>query len=324
MSNRRTTEGLSADTASVAPNLARFYDAVQGTFPMLRRTLAEYVTDLQSRPGYAAEADRLVDLAARLAARVGMTHDDLLGAYADFCITFLREQDEFLKTGEFRNAAKGFEEVRVEVYENDEYMKSYMLGHLLSCAVFPHHYEQYRFFMERFVPASPANASVCEFGVGHGLWVTSFLAHSPARRGYGCDISPTSLELARHMAELHGIDSGRLELELADAVKLDLKGKVYDAHIASGVLEHIEDPEGFLKKIRPNLQANVGRLFTMVPTNTAHPDHLILFTKVDEIRAMFQRAAWATADECVQDAGAPIGDDARVPQVHVGVFRRAA
>ncbi len=266
-------------------------------------------------------------LAIRLAERMGLSYDDLLGAYADFCITFLREQEIFLQTGEFRNAARGFEEVRVEVYENDEYMRHYMLGHLLSCAVFPHHYEQYRFFMERFVPALPADALVCEFGVGHGLWIASFLAHSPGRRGFGCDISPTSLELARHMIALHGISTDRVTLDLSDAVKHDLQGVVYYGMIASGLLEHIEDPEGFLKRVWPNLRPGSGRLFTMVPTNTAHPDHLILFTQIEEIQAMFARARLQAADECVQAAGAPAGtagQDTRIPMVHVGILRQAA
>jgi 2-polyprenyl-3-methyl-5-hydroxy-6-metoxy-1,4-benzoquinol methylase len=309
---------------NAAGELARFCQAVHSNFPILRRTLASYISELYPRPGYLVQAERLMGLALQLSERIGLSYDDLLGAYAEFCIAHLREQDEFLKTGEFRNASKGFEEVRLEVYENDEYMKSYMLGHLLTCAVFPHHFEQYQFFMNRFVPSLPANATVCEFGVGHGLWITSFLAHSAGRRGFGCDISPTSLMLAQHMAEIRGIGADRINLVLADAVKHDLSGKVYDAAIASGVLEHIEDPEGFLKKIRSNLTPHTGRLFTMVPTNTALPDHLILFNEIAEIQAMYQRAGMFLDAEEVSSARAPANDDGRIPEVHVGIFGRAA
>jgi hypothetical protein len=67
-----------------------------------------------------------------------------------------------------------------------------------------------------------------------------------------------------------------------------------------------------------------GRLFTMVPTNTAHPDHLILFTEVGEIQTMFRRAGWFPALEAVSSAGASASQDPRVSEVHIGIFGRAA
>ena len=187
-------------------------------------------------------------LALELGERIGLTYDgDVLDAYADFCLTFLREQSEFLNTGVYRNAAEGFEKVKHEVYENDEYMTHYMLGHLLSCAVFPHHYHQYRFFMDSFVPATSAAARVFEFGLGHALWFSSFLRGGAARHGDACDISPLCVRLAGQMMAARGIAPESFRLHHADAVRfLTLGDQSYDAMIASGLLEHIEDPWTFL------------------------------------------------------------------------------
>jgi SAM-dependent methyltransferase len=223
--------------------------------------------------------------------------EGLLDAFAEFCLTFLREQQEFLKTGEYRNAALGFEHVRAEVYDDDGYMTSYMVGHLLSCVVFPHHHEQYRFFQTRFVPALSADARIFEFGQGHGLWLSECLGGHPLRHGIGCDVSRRCVTMAGDMMRLRGIGPDRVSLFHGDAVQHDLGSTVYDGMIASGLLEHIEDPLTFLRRIRKNLRSGSGRLFTMVPTNTAHPDHLVLYREVNEIRRLFNDAGLAIVEE---------------------------
>jgi 2-polyprenyl-3-methyl-5-hydroxy-6-metoxy-1,4-benzoquinol methylase len=304
-------------------SLEQFIHDAQTAFPVLARTLAGYTEKLRTEPGFPHRGQKVLDLTLKLCDRLGLTYDDLLDSYAEFCFTFLREQEQFLKTGEFSNAAKGFDEVHKEVYLDDEYMRHYMLGHLLSCAVFPHHYRQYLFFMDRFVPAVGPNASVCEFGYGHGLWLSSWLAHSPARTGIGYDISPQCVKMAREMLQLQGIATGRYQLHLGDAVKTDLGDTTYDAMIASGLLEHIEDPLEFLRRVKRNLRTDTGRLFVMVPTNTAHPDHLVLFNNVDEIRDMFAKAGLGLVEECVAAPEASHTEQElhREPMVYLGIFR---
>jgi 2-polyprenyl-3-methyl-5-hydroxy-6-metoxy-1,4-benzoquinol methylase len=277
-------------------------------FPVIGKTVTSYVAKLGARPEYPAEAAKLLDLADRLGAALRVDADGMLDAFAEFCLTFLREQEEFFKTGAYRNAAHGFEHVRAEVYDDDEFMTSYMIGHLLSCIVFPHHYEQFRFFQTRFVPFLPANASILEFGPGHGLWLSESLADYPHRRGIGVDVSPKCVVMARETMEIRGIGPERVALSHGDAVKHDLKSTMFDGMIASGLLEHVEDPGAFLCRVRENLKAGSGRLFTMVPTNTAHPDHLVLYREVDEIRALFRGAGFSILEERDLEQGS-LGSD---------------
>lgn len=308
-----------------APRLTRFCKDVHATFPVLGKTLHDYLAQLRSKPGYAETAERLVELAFGLGERIGLTYEDVLDAYAEFCLTFLREQREFLETGAYRNAEAGFEKVKHEVYENDEYMTHYMLGHLLSCAVFPHHYEQYQFFMGCFVPATPDDARIFEFGPGHGLWISSYLAHAPGRTGQACDVSPLCVRLAQQMLPLRGISPERCALFHGDAVQHELGSEMFDAMIASGLLEHIEDPGAFLRRIRANLKPHTGRLFTMVPTNTAHPDHLVLFTRVEEIQAMYRDAGFVIEDERIlhQTTAAAEHHEDVASHLHLGILSRS-
>ncbi len=307
-----------ADLFAAAPHLGRFCSGVQATFPVLARTLSAYMLELQLEPGFPDEAEELVALAYQLAASIGLSEDDVLDAYADFCLTFLREQELFRQSGEYRNAAHGFEHVRHEVYEDDEYMSHYMLGHLLSCAVFPHHYQQYRFFVTRFVPAVGPDAKVFEFGQGHGLWLARFLAHAPGRQGQGCDISRLCVRLAGQMLRLRQV-AGRCTLIHGDAVRHDFVGQQFDAMIASGLLEHVEDPWSFLRRIRGHLRPGTGRLFTMVPTNTAHPDHLVLFRSPKEIQAMYREAGYDVVEELVVAQGS-LGAHDRPALMHLGIL----
>lgn len=314
-------------STTLAPvRLEQFIVDAQAAFPVLARTLGGYSEKLRSEPGFPDRGQKVLDLTLQLCGKLNLTYDGLMDSYAEFCFTFLREQEQFLKTGEFSNAAKGFDEVHKEVYLDDEYMRHYMLGHLLSCAVFPHHYRQYLFFMDRFVPDAPANGSVMEFGYGHGLWLSSWLAASQQRTGVGYDISPQCVKMAKEMLPLQGIAANRYQLHLGDAVKQDLGGTIYDAMIASGLLEHIEQPGEFLSRVKKNLRAETGRLFAMVPTNTAHPDHLVLFNNVDEIRDMFVQAGLTLVEELVVAAGAGHAEHElqKEPMVYLGIFKRAA
>jgi 2-polyprenyl-3-methyl-5-hydroxy-6-metoxy-1,4-benzoquinol methylase len=309
-----------------APRLSAFINDLTAAFPVLARAVSEYLAELRPEPGFPDDAENLFVLTGQLAQALGLSGDDLLDAYADFCLTFLREQDYFLKTGEYRNAARGFEAVRQEVYEDDEYMGHYMFGHLISCSLFPHHFRQYQFFRKSFVAAIAPEGTAFEFGPGHGLWLSTLLSNSH-RRGQGCDISPTCVRIAEKMMQVRGIESARVQLGQGDAVRHDLAGKEFDAMIASGLLEHIEDPWAFLRRIRPHLRPGTGRLFTMVPTNTAHPDHLIHFKKVEEIQAMYRDSGFEVKAECILsqgNLGSKSGDADTASLLHLGVLARAA
>lgn len=311
----------------VAPTFARFVETVRNDFPFLRATIVSYVDRLTAEGGdaYHRNAEWLMDVTHGLVRETGGTDADVVDSFAEFCIEYLREQGSFEEHGAYSAAAKGFEAVRQEVYCNDEYMFDYMVGHLVSCALFPHHYAQFRLFREHFAPAITGDAACCEMGVGHGLWLCSLLADGPRRRGLGIDVSPQSVKLAGHMANLRGIPADRIELRLGDAVQTEYPDDTYGAMIASGLLEHLEQPARFLQRMSRALVPETGRMFVMVPANLAHPDHLVLFESVDEIRDMYR----ACGLEIVAEVAAPTKNVTeeqataeKIPVVHTAVLKR--
>jgi 2-polyprenyl-3-methyl-5-hydroxy-6-metoxy-1,4-benzoquinol methylase len=293
-------------------------------FPVFRKTVGDY-RERMTALGLAAveDADEVIGLADRVARHQGLSRDDLLENFIEFMVTYLREQNHFLETGKYSSTNKTFDEVRAEIYDDSAYMNAYMYGLLLSYGLFPHHYQEYKTYRDVFLPQLPKGLPVIELGVGHGLFLAMALARDPSAAGVGFDVSDSAIELARCMMAVQRVASDRYILKNADVVKDAYPHESYGGIIAAGLLEHIENPHGFLKELRGRLVPRTGRLFTMVPANTAHPDHLVQFRHVDEIRKMLADSGFATVYEVVLpavQASASTADDIH-PIYHVGVFR---
>ncbi|MBN1942528.1 MAG: class I SAM-dependent methyltransferase [Phycisphaerae bacterium] len=282
-------------------------------FPMLEKTLRTYQRELESQPGYETRSGYLIRHTGRLAEKLGLTRDDLDDAFADFCIEFLKEQAQFIETQAYSAAAKGFREVVETIYNDSDYMRSYMLGYLLSCALFPHHYRQFRYFEEQFLPSlTPRSGWSCECGVGHGLYLGRLLETQPGVVGLGMDISPECVTIAGLTMDILGVPAERYHLQLGDVTRhFRETEQKYDAVIASGLIEHLEHPAEFLQDVARALVPETGRLFTMAPTNTPHPDHLYHFRDVEEIRALFAQADLHCRDDLVVRMP-------ELPDVHTG------
>lgn len=303
----------------------RIYSEICQAFPPIQKTLSEYLAQLIAMKEYPARAEGLLSWVQKTGELLCLSYEDIVDGFIEFCLTYLREQDYFMKTGELSGASKGFDRIRQEVYEDHEYMTQYMLGNLASIALFPHHYKEYSFFLDQFLPMTSDSARCAEFGLGHGLWLSCLLADAPHRRGIGYDVSDASLRIARALLAIRSIPEERYRLVHADVATEDLGNEYFDAMIASGLFEHIEAPSRFAKKIYQLLRPQTGRLFTMVPTNTAHPDHLVLFRHVDEIRNLFAGVGFKVVAEIVastKNHSLKSTADSREPEVYVGIFKR--
>jgi 2-polyprenyl-3-methyl-5-hydroxy-6-metoxy-1,4-benzoquinol methylase len=326
-------DGLSAAAAVRAPtgiDVDSFTAALETSFPTFRRTLAAYADVMR---GYGADAradlDDIFAVLGRLAQQRAMSTTDLLDAFADFMVDYLREQSQFLDTGAYSNQGRSFDDVRREVYDDDSYMNFYLLGLLISYGVFPHHYREYRFFSRRFLPSLQRELPCAEFGVGHGLFLSSVLEAGRASFGVGYDVSPAALSLAGDMMRVKGVPPGRYTLVHGDAVSEEMPHGQYGGMIAAGLLEHIERPQEFLERLRGKLAPRDGRFFSMVPVDTAHADHLVLFENLDDIRRLFSDSGFALVEEEIVDTGdfsatpADKRQEGRHPIYHLGLYRVA-
>lgn len=310
---------------SLPHQLTTFISEVKSTFPTISGKISSYVEENSSDLSvYSQSSEWIFTLAEKMSEERGWDNAQLLDFYADFVVDYLREQERFVASGVFSNAGRTFEDVRVDVYEDDEHMTSYLVGLLLSYVIFPHHYAQYRFFVDEYLPLLPDEARCVEFGCGHGLFLAETLRDTKKRVVEGYDVSPAALELAHSLLNAAGVDKSRAHLSLDDVVSNTLGSEKYDGMTAAGLLEHIENPRGFLERVREKL-SDTGYFFVMLPINTAHSDHLILFDEPSDCQNLMKDGGYRLIKERIVPTEK--GDwnflkENKIPILYVGVYQK--
>jgi SAM-dependent methyltransferase len=100
--------------------------------------------------------------------------------------------------------------------------------------------------------------NVIDVGCGHGIG-TYYLASQGAGRVLGVDSDPDAIEYSvRHYLREN------LQFEFMDAVHPTLPRDEFDVAVSFEVLEHVNDPEGYLIGVRDTLRPG-GRFFLSTP-----------------------------------------------------------
>ena len=217
--------------------------------------------------------------------------DYLAGAYLKMCADVMSEQKKFMQTGEY--SCESFSKARENVYENEEAMKSYMHGLLLSQFLWKNHNMIFNFYL-REVSAAVDIKSYLEIGPGHGLFLSQAVRIFPEASFLAVDISRTSLGMAKKMVETF---SGRNDVafEYGDIRNYPVQGK-FDFIGMCEVLEHVEDPKSLLT-VAKELLAPGGRLFVTTCANCPAVDHLYNFNTVEAIGEMIADAGLKIVNE---------------------------
>lgn len=254
--------------------------------PMHARSVQAAAAELTS------EERRELEEYVGFCAQEGWGVERLAGAYKVITEDTLREQIQFRRTGRYRHST--FEAVSDTVYFDPAYMSNYMYGLALTLFLWPNHLQIVRFFRAR-LPLHKGGRYL-EVGPGHG----AFFRHA-ARRGsfescLGVDISPTSLEMTRRLLEYDAaIPPARRQLLQADFLEASTLDGNYDAVVMGEVLEHVEQPELFLRRIKA-LAASDAFIFVTTAVNAPAVDHIYLFSSVDEVRDMAAAAGFRVVD----------------------------
>ncbi|HEY0975601.1 MAG TPA: class I SAM-dependent methyltransferase [Solimonas sp.] len=199
--------------------------------------------------------------------------DTIAAAYETIVDDTFEAQMYFMEHGRYRHSK--FEEVAGAVYFNPEYMKRYMLGLAVSNYLWPNHVQIRRFFAETF--PWRREGTYFEVGPGHGLFLLLAMQQSQLSRFIGLDISATSLALTDETVR-HALPQLRDKLQLIEA---DFFGNAgvqgpFDVLVMGEVLEHVERPIDFLKRLRA-LAAPGAHLFVTTCINAPAIDHIMLF-----------------------------------------------
>lgn len=217
---------------------------------------------------------------------LGESIEDLADAYLGFVDVMNGEQLYFAREDKYRY--KSLAEVEDIVYKNPDYMKMYMRGLGLTMFLWPQH-QQTRAFFQSKLPSKNRGKLYMEVGPGHGMFFLHALRKGGFDKCIGVDISPTSIATTQSLLDsgLYG-ELSPFELICADFLDYAFEGKL-DTIVIGEVLEHVETPEKFIKKIADSAAPD-GFIFLSTCLNAAALDHIYNFETLEQLEALFDDA----------------------------------
>ncbi len=213
----------------------------------------------------------------------GMTIETLSKCYMTIVQDTFKEQMYFLKYRKYRHS--NFADVAGDVYFNGNYMSQYMFGLALTSFLWPNHLEIKKFF-EHTLPKDKKGAYL-EIGPGHGYFLMKAMQQSSYESFLGIDISETSIKMTQEIIDHYCPErQGSQELRVVDFLESDLQKNSYSAVVMGEVLEHVERPDIFIKRIH-ELTTKDAYVFVTTCCNAPAIDHIYLFRHPDEVTEIF-------------------------------------
>ena len=300
------------------PLLMLAYDSLLEQMPAMRRSLSTLIAsqDESDRAEGEARCSEVLHLCGGDVAKF----KGAVSAWVEFSMEYLQRQHKFLQTGAY--ATTSFDQIRHELYDNEERMRSFYLVALMFSFVFSANYiGYYRFFRRQMLPRVRDARAVCDIGCGHGVYLSQMLLGSPGTRGLGLDISDASLSTTRSLLAFHHVPESRYALALGDLREtLPVPSESQNAATCFEVLEHLDDPRHALEEIH-RILAPGAALCVSAAVRMESVDHLYVFNHPKEVRALLSDVGFTVvADDAIpltaspSDSGDPRAfvDDPRV------------
>lgn len=214
--------------------------------------------------------------------------------YRIMCGNINDEEYHFRRNGCYRFST--YDEVADFVYHNEDYMKTYMRGLLVSQVLWTNHVSVMHYYKSCFLNKfEPNNARHIEVGPGHGLFMHLALQSEKFEHCEGWDISDSSIEETRENLATLGYDNSKYSLYNRDALSIAEQPLSIDALTISEVLEHTENPQKVLLSIYRGMKPG-SRIFVNIPLNCPAIDHIYLYKKKEEIIEQVVNAGFKLID----------------------------
>jgi 2-polyprenyl-3-methyl-5-hydroxy-6-metoxy-1,4-benzoquinol methylase len=267
----KLTESFSALVVADNPTHANFLaTAIRTASPKTLGQLEAYLDYCQSR---------------------GLTTEYLADCYNTITLDTQIEQIFFRKHKRYRWSR--FSEVADNVYFNDQYMRKYMYGLALTAFLWPNHTAMHQFFEQTFPKGASGN--YLEIGPGHGYYFMEAAKLGNFDKLTAIDISAASVALTTDIVRYFGVDKARrTEILEADFLAYESREK-FSCIVMGEVLEHVEQPELFLRKIA-DLGGPQTHIFITTCINAPAVDHLYLFRDVAEVDAVIRKSGLDIVD----------------------------
>jgi 2-polyprenyl-3-methyl-5-hydroxy-6-metoxy-1,4-benzoquinol methylase len=205
--------------------------------------------------------------------------------YAKFSLSAMRLQTLFNKAHRYEE--QSYSDACQNVYQNRDFMNEvYLPGIFVSQFLWQHHYRQIQFYRECFLPLlqGAKNRRFYDVGTGTGFYSVQALQRLNGFHGYGIDTSPYAREFTMRHVDAWGFGSDVYTTMDVDIIEADLEPAPCVQSIE--VLEHLSDPELFLRSLRKMLQPG-GYGFVAAAITAPEDDHIYLYwTPEDVIRQL--------------------------------------
>jgi SAM-dependent methyltransferase len=266
--------------------------------------------DVQEQFGepWAEEFDEHLD---NLFGRDVEAYRSAIRGYSRFAIDAMRLQRIFNKKRKYED--QSYEEAYENVYMNPEYMMNlYLPGIFVSHFLWRHHYRQFGYYKEKFLPLLDAmeDKRFYEVGTGTGFYTVQIYRHDPSFHGYGIDISPHSQQFTLNNIRGWGFEESFTSM---DTNIIDAGLEPLPCVQCIEVLEHLSDPQLFLNHLRTMLRAG-GHGFITAALTAPNADHIYLYWNPQDVIDQLEEAGFTVEDHIEELAydGAP---DEIVPKV---------
>lgn len=203
----------------------------------------------------------------------------LATCYSTIVEDTINEQIYFRKNKTYRH--NSFQSVAKDVYFNNDYMARYMYGLAITGYFWPNHLDMYRFF-EKTLPRNHSGRYV-EIGPGHGNYMMRAMENSSYQSFTGIDISQTSIDMTDDILKSFlPKEKQKYDLKCIDFLEFDLPHETYDAIVMGEVLEHVEHPDIFLKRIH-DIASDDAYIFITTCANAPAVDHIYLYKSPKDV-----------------------------------------
>lgn len=222
----------------------------------------------------------------------GETIESLAEAYLAFCNYFAEERVHFVRTGTYRYHSSA---ETLPLYENPQYMHNYMIALGLSVYMWKIQREIMRFFLKACKNCTITGGRYLEVGPGHGEYFVSAMEHTNFAQYIGVDISETAATLSRKFVEYAVKRKKNFEIVKKDFFDFKAEER-FQGIILGEILEHVENPLAFLKKIYELADDNAF-IYLTTAINSPYPDHIYHFHNAEEIYQLFEQANLRVKEE---------------------------